>query len=75
MLKLFRKKSINYASALLESISEGNLTKTAEIKHAEQSILLANINHLVYILRGFIAQVMTMTLSSSSFQTKSIPLV
>ena len=61
MLKLFRKKSINYASALLESISEGNLTKTAEIKHAEQSILLANINHLVYILRGFIAQVMTMT--------------
>ncbi len=69
MISIFNEKSNSYANTLIESISQGNLTKTAELKKAKRSLILTNINRLVFILRGFIAQVMTLTDKTINYTT------
>jgi methyl-accepting chemotaxis protein len=57
----FRKSQLKHVDSLIFNLSQGDLTKIADVNQSKKSGLLTNLNQLILTFRGFIAQIMTMT--------------
>lgn len=61
------KKDLEEIDKLIYSISQGDLTKTVDLKCGDGSSLYSNLNSLIMKFRGLIAQTMTMTDKTISY--------
>jgi len=64
------KKEVKKVDDLIYSISQGDLTKTLDLRDAHKSTLHSNLNSLIYKFRGLIAQIITLTDKSINFTTQ-----
>lgn len=65
----FKKNYVRYIDSLIYNISQGDLTKTADLKPNKHINLFTNINNLIKKFRGLIAQIMTMNDKTINYTT------